>query len=107
MCAPSSFLPNNAVRHRPEEKMTPKLKRAIRNIDLPNHVGLKHTQIEELRKAGEFPKSIPVSDTGRATITYDTDIALWQEYRRAKSEGTTECKTWAEYYEKAKLDGIA
>jgi predicted DNA-binding transcriptional regulator AlpA len=34
--------------------------------DLPQFVGLHQIQIGELIKAGEFPKPVPLSDSGRA-----------------------------------------
>jgi predicted DNA-binding transcriptional regulator AlpA len=63
-----------------------KLNRFIRLNELPLYVGLKKTQIGELIKAGEFPKSIPLSDTGRAVAWLEADIASWQAQRLAKRE---------------------
>jgi hypothetical protein len=47
--------------------------------DLPQFVGLHRTQIGELIKAGEFPKPVPLSDSGRAVAGLCTcSKSLWQ-----------------------------
>jgi predicted DNA-binding transcriptional regulator AlpA len=66
--------------------MEQKLNRFIRLNELPNFVGLKKTQIGELIKAGEFPRSIPLSDTGRAVAWLEADIIAWQSRRLAKCQ---------------------
>jgi predicted DNA-binding transcriptional regulator AlpA len=42
--------------------------RLVHERDLPTYAGLKRTQIAELIKRGEFPRSIRLSDGGRASI---------------------------------------
>jgi predicted DNA-binding transcriptional regulator AlpA len=63
-----------------------RLNRLIRPKDLPDYVGLRRTQITELMKIGEFPRPIPLSDSGRAIAWLDADIAAWQARRLAKRE---------------------
>lgn len=66
--------------------MEQRLNRLIRISDLPLYVGLKRTQIRELIKAGEFPRAIPLSDSGRAVAWLEADVASWQAQRLAKRE---------------------
>ncbi len=66
--------------------MVQQLNRLIRLADLPTYVGLKRTQIDELIKAGEFPKPIPLSDTGRAKAWLEAEVLCWQNERIAKRE---------------------
>lgn len=60
------------------------LPRLIRLADLPQFVGLRRTQIGELIKSGQFPKPIPLSDTGRAKAWLESDIRDWQNRRIEK-----------------------
>jgi predicted DNA-binding transcriptional regulator AlpA len=46
----------------------PRPYRLVHERDLPTYAGLKRTQIAELIKRGEFPRSIRLSDGGRASI---------------------------------------
>ena len=62
------------------------LHRIIRMRDLPDYVGLKRTQIEELIKRGEFPKPVPLSDTGRAKGWLEHELISWQQERLAARE---------------------
>lgn len=61
--------------------------RLIRPADLPQYVGLKRTQIQELIKAGEFPKPVSLSDTGRAIAWVEAELVAWQSRRLAKRNG--------------------
>jgi prophage regulatory protein len=61
-----------------------RLQRFIRLQELPAYVGLKRTQIAELIKAGEFPKPIPISDSGRAVAWLESEVLAWQAKRIAK-----------------------
>ena len=61
------------------------LNRMIRLADLPQYVGLKRTQIDELIKKGEFPKAIKLSDAGRAKAWLECDVLAWQNDRIAKA----------------------
>ena len=64
--------------------MPERLYRIVRRRDLPQFVGLQRTQINELIKHGEFPKPIPLSDTGRAVGWVEDELAAWQRGRIAK-----------------------
>ena len=64
--------------------MNQPLPRVIRLADLSQYVGLKRTQISELIKAGEFPRPILLSDSGRAKAWLETEIRDWQNGRLAK-----------------------
>jgi prophage regulatory protein len=50
------------------------------------YVGLRRTQIAELIKCGQFPKPIPLSDTGRAVAWLEADLVAWQASRLAKRD---------------------
>ncbi|MBR1238430.1 AlpA family transcriptional regulator [Bradyrhizobium sp. AUGA SZCCT0182] len=60
-----------------------RLNRMFRLRELPEFVGLRRTQIGELIKTGEFPKPIPLSDTGRAVAWLEGDLIAWQNGRIA------------------------
>ena len=60
-----------------------RLNRMFRLRDLPEFVGLRRTQIGELIKAGEFPKPILLSETGRAVAWLEADLIAWQNARIA------------------------
>jgi prophage regulatory protein len=69
----------------------PNLTRLYRLADLPPVVGLKRTQIAKLIELGEFPKPIPLSNSGRAIAWLESDLLAWQNarisIRNRKSEG--------------------
>jgi predicted DNA-binding transcriptional regulator AlpA len=70
--------------------MTEQQRRAsfvVRKKDLSRFVGLNRTQIEQLINRGEFPRGMKVSDSGRARIWTEEEIAEWQQARLAKREG--------------------
>ena len=56
-----------------------RLNRMFRLRELPEFVGLRRTQISELIKAGEFPKPIPLSDSGRAVAWLEADLITSQK----------------------------
>jgi prophage regulatory protein len=60
------------------------LQELIRLADLPRFTGLQRTAIAELIKAGQFPKPIKLSDSGRAVAWVASEIAAWQAKRIAK-----------------------
>lgn len=60
------------------------LHKILRMRDLPNFVGLRKTQIFELVKSGQFPKPIPLSDTGIAVGWLEAAVAAWQASRIGK-----------------------
>jgi len=64
--------------------MEHKLQKRIRKADLPAFTGLQRTKIAELIEAGEFPKPIPLSDSGRAVAWLESEVAAWQMRRLAK-----------------------
>ena len=59
------------------------LHRIIRLRDLPDYVGLKRTQIDQLIIRGEFPKPIKLNDAGRAKGWLEHEIVAWQQARIA------------------------
>lgn len=59
------------------------LNKMYRLKDLPPYVGLRRTQIAELIRAGQFPRPIPLSDTGRAVAWLESDLIAWQHARIA------------------------
>ena len=59
------------------------LNKLYRWRDLPPYVGLRKTAIEELIKAGEFPKPVPLSNFGRAVAWLEVDLIAWQTARIA------------------------
>lgn len=60
-----------------------RLNRMYRLRELPQFVGLRRTQIGELIKAGQFPRPIPLSDSGRAVAWLESDLLSWQASRIA------------------------
>ena len=67
--------------------MPERLHRIIRRRDLPQFVGLQRTQIAELIKLGEFPKPIPLSNSGRAIGWIEEEIVSWQRQRLPRRDG--------------------
>jgi prophage regulatory protein len=65
-----------------------RLHRIVRRRGLPQYVGLQKSQIDELVRKGEFPRPIPLSDTGRAVGWIEDELAAWQQQRLAKRDGT-------------------
>jgi prophage regulatory protein len=63
------------------------LNRLYRLREVEQFAGLKRTQIAELIKAGEFPKPIPLSDSGRAVAWLEHELIAWQTARIATREG--------------------
>ena len=59
------------------------LNRVYRLGELPQFVGLRRTQISEMVKAGQFPKPISLSPSGRAVAWLETDLIAWQASRIA------------------------
>jgi prophage regulatory protein len=59
------------------------LNRLYRLGELPQFVGLRRTQIGEMVKAGQFPKPISLSPSGRAVAWLETDLIAWQASRIA------------------------
>jgi prophage regulatory protein len=60
-----------------------RLNRLYRLRDLPEFAGLRRTQIGELIKSGEFPKPVPLSNSGRAVAWLEADLIAWQNARIA------------------------
>jgi predicted DNA-binding transcriptional regulator AlpA len=63
--------------------MLDRLQRMYRKAELPQFVGLRRTQIEELIKVGQFPKPVQLSDRGRAIAWLEADLLAWQNARIA------------------------
>ena len=59
------------------------LNRVYRLGELPQFVGLRRTQISQLVKAGQFPKPISLSPSGRAVAWLESDLIAWQASRVA------------------------
>jgi prophage regulatory protein len=73
-----------------EAKEPARLNRFIRLAELPLYAGLQRTQIQTLIKAGEFPKPIPLTDSGRAVAWSEADIIAWQASRLAKRDSAAD-----------------
>ena len=69
-----------------------RLHRIIRLRDLPDYVGLQRTAITELIERGEFPKPVPLSDTGRAVGWLEHELIAWQQDRLAARERKTDAE---------------
>jgi len=68
-----------------------RLNRMFRLRDLPEFVGLRRTQIGELIKTDNFPKPVPLSDSGRAIAWLECDLVAWQNARiAARNAGIAE-----------------
>jgi prophage regulatory protein len=69
--------------------MVERLNKIIRKKDLPNYVGLQRTQIELLIERGEFPRPVPLSDSGRAIGWLEHEVWAWQQARLAARDGSS------------------
>jgi predicted DNA-binding transcriptional regulator AlpA len=58
----------------------------LRKQELYQFVGLRRTQIDELIKAGEFPKPVRLSDTGTAVAWLESEVVSWQLRRLAQRD---------------------
>ena len=63
-----------------------RLQRLYRKRELPTFTGLQRTKIQELINLGEFPKPVPLTDTGRAVAWLEADLIAWQAARLAKRQ---------------------
>jgi prophage regulatory protein len=68
----------------------PPLHKIIRRRDLPEFTGLQRTQLSELIARGEFPRPIPLSDSGRAVGWLWHEVVGWQRQRLAKRDADIE-----------------
>jgi prophage regulatory protein len=60
------------------------LQRVIRKKQLPEFVGLRRTAIDDLIRAGKFPRPIPL---GARTVGWlESEILEWQAVRIAKRD---------------------
>ena len=57
--------------------------RVFRLREVRERTGLARSAVYAAIQAGEFPKPIKLSDTGRAVGWLESDIASWQELRIA------------------------
>lgn len=60
------------------------LHKVIRLADLPNYVGLKRTQIEQLISEGRFPRPIKLSARRKAWL--ESELIIWQQARIAERD---------------------
>ena len=63
--------------------MTQLTSRLLRLPDVVKFCGLKPTQIYEHVRAGEFPKPIKLTDSGRAVAWDEAELVAWRERRIA------------------------
>jgi prophage regulatory protein len=61
------------------------LHKMIRSADLPNYTGLKRTQLDQLIKAGQFPRPVRLSARRKAWI--EAELIAWQQSRIAGRDG--------------------
>ena len=66
--------------------MTNSLQELIPQANLPAYTGMGRTKIAELVAAGEFPKPIKLSSTGRAKAWLKSEVQQWQTTRIAASQ---------------------
>src|SRR5262249_13225011 len=77
--------------------------RVLRAPAVEEATGMRHTAIDEMVAAGEFPPPAGVRDGGRAKIWFENEIRAWQAWRRAVRDGVAKPKSaWRDY-----LDGDA
>lgn len=62
--------------------MAERPRRVLRRKQLTQFVGLRHTAIDDLIKAGNFPKPIPLGE--RSVGWLEDEIAAWQAERIAQ-----------------------
>jgi len=67
-------------------QMTYHLNKIYRPKETDDFCGLKRTQRKALEARGEFPKSIPLSDGGRARGYLESELIEWQRQRLAKRD---------------------
>jgi len=65
----------------------PRLNKFYRLRQVEEYAGLKRTAIDEMVKAGEFPRPIPLNDSGRAVGWLECELIEWQLSRIAKRRG--------------------
>ena len=70
----------------PDAPMMGHLNRIIRERDLFAFTGLRKTQVATLIRAGEFPKPIKLTETGRAKGWLESELLNWQAKRLAQRE---------------------
>jgi len=66
--------------------MSPQLNRIIRQADLPNYVGLKRTQIDQLIAEGRFPRPLKLSVRRKGWL--ESELVVWQQARIAERDDT-------------------
>jgi prophage regulatory protein len=62
----------------------PELNRIIRLAELPQYVGLKRTQIDQLIQEGRFPH--PVKLSARRKGWLESELIVWQQQRIAERD---------------------
>jgi prophage regulatory protein len=62
-----------------------RLHRVIRLADLPDYVGLRRTQIDELIKQGQFPRPVKLSTRRKGWL--EDELIVWQQARISERDG--------------------
>jgi predicted DNA-binding transcriptional regulator AlpA len=76
--------------------------RLIRQAELNQFDGLKHTQRDEAVKKGKYPPPAKILEGGRAKAWFGSEIAAYQRWRKADRDGTAaEGSSWKDYLEGA------
>lgn len=63
-----------------------KIQRMIRPSDMRQWTGLSRTVVDDLVRAGKFPKPIKLTDGGRAVAWLEEDVAGWQQKVKAERD---------------------
>jgi len=61
-----------------------RLHRIVRLAELPAHVGLRRTQIDELIKRGRFPRPVKLSERRKGWL--EAELIAWQQARIAERD---------------------
>ena len=66
-----------------------RLRKIVRQRDLPAVTGLQKTQIAEEIRLGNFPKPLRLTEAGRAKGWLEDELVAWQAKQIAKRAATT------------------
>jgi predicted DNA-binding transcriptional regulator AlpA len=70
----------------PEQPSLGRLRKIVRQRDLPAVTGLQKTQIATEIRLGTFPKPLRLTEGGRAKGWLEDELIAWQAKRFAKRE---------------------
>lgn len=74
------------------------MRRVFREVDLHQIDGLRKTQRQKLIDEKAYPPPGKLNDFGRGKIWFEDEIVAWQEWRRAKRDGTAKAgSSWRHY----------